>query len=40
MDQTLARIASTRSSVAVEGEIASMKELFDLQGMKDLKAMR
>ena len=40
MDQTLARIASTRSSAAVEEEIASMKELFDLQGMKELKAMR
>jgi len=40
MDQTLARIAAAHSSKDVEEEIASMKELFDLQGMNDLTAMR
>ena len=40
MDHTLAQIAATRSSQPVEGEIASMKDLFDLQGMNELTAMR
>jgi phosphoenolpyruvate phosphomutase len=40
MNHTLARIAAMRSSLEVEGEIASMKELFDLQGMNDLTTMR
>ena len=40
MDHTLALIASTRSSQPVESEIASMKDLFDLQGMNDLTSMR
>lgn len=40
MDHTLARIAAMRSSSEVEGEIASMKELFDLQGMDNLTSMR
>jgi phosphoenolpyruvate phosphomutase len=40
MDHTLAQIAATRSSQPVEGEIASMKDLFDLQGMNDLTSMR
>jgi phosphoenolpyruvate phosphomutase len=36
MDRTLARIISACSSSEVEGQIASMKELFELQGMDDL----
>jgi phosphoenolpyruvate phosphomutase len=36
MDNTLARIVAMGSSKGVEGEIASMKELFDLQGMDEL----
>jgi phosphoenolpyruvate phosphomutase len=40
MDHTLAQIAATRSSQSVEGEIASMKDLFELQGMNDLTSMR
>ncbi len=40
MDQTLARIAATRSSQQVESEIASMGDLFDLQGMDSLTSMR
>jgi phosphoenolpyruvate phosphomutase len=40
MDQTLARIASMGSTLSVEEEIASMQELFDLQGMSDLTAIR
>lgn len=40
MDHTLARIAATHSSQPVEGEIASMKDLFDLQGMNDLTSIR
>jgi phosphoenolpyruvate phosphomutase len=40
MDQTLARIAAMRSSQPVEGEIASMKDLFELQGMHELTSMR
>ena len=40
MDATLARIAAARSSQSVEAEIATMKDLFDLQGMNDLTSMR
>lgn len=40
MDRTLASIIGTRSSQPVEDEIASMKELFDLQGMNELTSMR
>lgn len=40
MDQTLATIAKAHSSQPVEAEIASMKDLFELQGMGTLTAMR
>jgi phosphoenolpyruvate phosphomutase len=40
MDQTLARIAEMKSTSGVEGEIAAMNELFDLQGMGDLTKIR
>ena len=40
MDQILARIAEMKSTSAVEGEIAAMNELFDLQGMGNLKKIR
>jgi phosphoenolpyruvate phosphomutase len=40
MDLTLARIAAMKSSSAVEGEIASMSELFELQGMGGLTKIR
>lgn len=40
MNQTLAQISAAHSSQPVEAQIASMAELFELQGMGDLKAMR
>jgi phosphoenolpyruvate phosphomutase len=40
MDQTLARIAAMQSTSAVEGEIAAMNELFELQGMGKLTKIR
>jgi phosphoenolpyruvate phosphomutase len=40
MDHTLAQIAAAHSSQPVEGEIATMKDLFELQGMNELTSMR
>lgn len=39
MDDTLRAIAETKSTAAVESKIASMKEVFELQGMADIQAV-